>query len=336
MKLICFDLEGPLSPQDNAYEVMGLIPDGHKVFEVISRYDDLLALEGRENYEPGDTLRLIVPFLLHHGISSSDIESVSQRAGLVKGAAELISRLKAQGWVIYIISTSYEQHALNIGRQVGVARENTFCTSLPLDAMRQDLKGKERAQLAESARYILEELYSEGLGEGEVDHLLKPYLDRFYWEELPRTGLGAIGGEMSVVGGRRKLWAVERIARRLGCFLEELCFVGDSITDAQAAKAIEAVGGLAIAFNGNSFVLPYATVGLATTDMLHLEPILAAWQEGGRARAKALVEAMPQPTDPEGPYYHWLVGRSQEEMEEIISIHGLLRRTVREEAGKLG
>jgi len=45
MNFICFDLEGPLSPQDNAYELMKLFPDGDKVFEVISRYDDLLTLE---------------------------------------------------------------------------------------------------------------------------------------------------------------------------------------------------------------------------------------------------------------------------------------------------
>ncbi len=39
---ICFDLAGPLSPQDNAYDLMKLIPNGDKLFEVISRYDDLL------------------------------------------------------------------------------------------------------------------------------------------------------------------------------------------------------------------------------------------------------------------------------------------------------
>ncbi len=336
MKLICFDLEGPLSPQDNAYEVMGLIPDGYKIFEVISRYDDLLALQGKEDYEPGDTLKLIVPFLLYHGISSADIKDASQTAGLVAGSAELVSRLRAEGWEVYIISTSYEQHALGIGQRVGVPRENIFCTRFPLDTLRQELKEEERAQLAECARYIVEELYSERLGEGEKDHLLKPYLDWFYWDELPQTSLGTLGERMSVVGGRRKLWTIERIARKLEVFLEELCFVGDSITDAQAAKAIEAVGGLAVAFNGTNFVLPYATVGLATTNMLHLEPILAAWQEGGRARVKALVESMPQPVSEEGPYYHWLVGRSQEEMEEIVSIHAGLRRLVREEAGKLG
>jgi energy-converting hydrogenase A subunit R len=40
MNLICFDLEGPLAPQDNAYELMKLFPRGGKIFEVISRYDD--------------------------------------------------------------------------------------------------------------------------------------------------------------------------------------------------------------------------------------------------------------------------------------------------------
>jgi energy-converting hydrogenase A subunit R len=69
MNLIFFDMEGPLSIQDNAYELMKLFPDGGQVFEVISRYDDLRALEGRDDYDPGDTLALIIPFLIHHGIT---------------------------------------------------------------------------------------------------------------------------------------------------------------------------------------------------------------------------------------------------------------------------
>ena len=75
--IICFDLEGPLSPQDNAYEVMGLFENGHEIFEVISRYDDLLTIENRENYEPGDTLALIAPFLVYHKITEADITKVS-------------------------------------------------------------------------------------------------------------------------------------------------------------------------------------------------------------------------------------------------------------------
>ena len=47
---------------------MKLFPNGDRIFEVISRYDDLLTLEEREGYEPGDTLALIVPFLILHNI----------------------------------------------------------------------------------------------------------------------------------------------------------------------------------------------------------------------------------------------------------------------------
>jgi len=62
MNLICFDLEGPLAPQDNAYELMKLFPNGDKIFEVISRYDDLLTLEGREVMNRETLLLLSFPF----------------------------------------------------------------------------------------------------------------------------------------------------------------------------------------------------------------------------------------------------------------------------------
>src|SRR5512136_1072118 len=101
--LVCFDLEGPLSPQDNAYELIKLFPDGDKVFEVISRYDDLLTLEEREGYEPGDTLALIVPFLILHNISESDISTLAARASLTGGAADLVYQLQTDGWKTFCI-----------------------------------------------------------------------------------------------------------------------------------------------------------------------------------------------------------------------------------------
>ena len=108
-RFICFDLEGPLSPQDNAYELMKLFPQGDRIFELISRYDDLLTLEERPNYEPGDTLALIVPFLLYHRMSEEDIRRLAQRAKLVDGASELIFGLHFRRWRVFCISTTYEQ-----------------------------------------------------------------------------------------------------------------------------------------------------------------------------------------------------------------------------------
>jgi energy-converting hydrogenase A subunit R len=90
--MICFDLEGPLSPQDNAYEVMGIAQNGSKVFEVLSEFDDILALEGMEGYEPGDTLKLIIPFLIYYDLHENEIREVSDRAALVKGMKETIGK----------------------------------------------------------------------------------------------------------------------------------------------------------------------------------------------------------------------------------------------------
>ena len=90
---------------------MKLIPQGGSIFELISRYDDLLTMEGREGYEPGDTLALIVPFLLLHKIQEKDIIALARRASLTLGAGELIASLKQQGWQIFCITTTYEQYA---------------------------------------------------------------------------------------------------------------------------------------------------------------------------------------------------------------------------------
>ena len=136
MNFICFDLEGPLSPQDNAYELMKLFPNGDKVFEVISRYDDLLTLEEREDYEPGDTLALIVPFLVLHNISEADIASLASKASLTGGAAKLVSWLEYSGWKVFCISTSYEQYAIHITQKLGIYAHNVACTSFPLDKFR--------------------------------------------------------------------------------------------------------------------------------------------------------------------------------------------------------
>jgi energy-converting hydrogenase A subunit R len=185
-------------------------------------------------------------------------------------------------------------------------------------------------------RYTLDRLYDERLGAGVKDKAIKPYLDRFYWQDLPKTSIGIPNRTIEVIGGRRKAWAMQRVAREHQIYLEEVAFVGDSITDAQGARIIEAAGGLAIAFNGNAFVIPQATVGVASTNILDLEPILDAWREGGREGVKSAVEAMPRPQDDSGPFYDWLVGRKGKALARILAAHKRTRSLVRGEAARLG
>ena len=336
MRLIFFDLEGPLSPQDNAYEVMGLIPDGHRLFEVISRYDDLLTLEGREDYEPGDTLRLIVPFLVRHGITAEDIKRISDTAGLVPGAADLMARLGSEGWEVYVVSTSYEQHATNIGGKLGLPLAAIHCTRIAFERLRARLSQEHLRQVAAMETTILRDLYSDELSSGTKDELIQKQLDPFYWGSGLAEALALPGEAVTVVGGRRKAWAMEAVARARGSSLRQAAFVGDSITDIQGARLIESLGGLAIAFNGNAFILPHVTVAVAATRLDSVYPVLEAWVSGGRARAKRMIGEAPKRSKDDGPYFHWMVGSEEARLNEVIALHKVFRLRMREAAAKLG
>ncbi len=143
MSVAFFDLEGPLSPLDAAYELMKRIPKGAHTFEVISRYDDLLTLEGREGYEPGDTLALIAPFLVRHGITEADIKALGERAPLVAGAAETVKALAPRGITAFCISTSYQQFAHGVAQRVGIPPASVACTAFPLDRYRRELAAED-------------------------------------------------------------------------------------------------------------------------------------------------------------------------------------------------
>jgi energy-converting hydrogenase A subunit R len=352
MQVICFDLEGPLSPQDNAYEVLGLVKDGEKIFEVISKYDDVLTLEGRKGYEPGDTLKLIVPFLIYHNITEEAIKKVSSRAKIVDGAGEVVSKLKAEGWRVYIISTSYQQHAFNIARQIGVVGENIACTKMPLDAYVSKLRNEDFTLIEEAEGKILNELYPEMDEERIVE-----VLDEFFFDRLLKTRLGEIFNEVTVIGGQRKVDAMLKFADSDGVDLSQVIPVGDSITDYKMLKTVREAGGVAVVFNGNEYAVPYANVALATTDQRFLLAITSAFSRGGKEDVfdtvkqiegsendlDVIMDALPEDvrksiasTDFISPVFNYMEGAGKSKIKDIIDTHKRFRTLVRGEAGKLG
>jgi energy-converting hydrogenase A subunit R len=329
MNLICFDLEGPLAPQDNAYELMKLFPCGGKIFEVISRYDDLLTLESRPDYEPGDTLALITPFLAYHGIEEGQITAMGQKARVTPGATELVARLKSRGWYIFCISTSYQQYVFPITQRLGIPRENVACTSFPLAHIRQLLSEDEFALLGQTENEIV------NLNPVTDDTRIREYLDRFYWQKLPQTSSGRMIGQVKPVGGRRKVEALENFSTKTGKPLSRWAVVGDSITDFRMLQAVNKVGGLSIAFNANEYALPYATMGLASVSLHDLWVVLEAWEKGGRQIVERVVKEREKAGGTgDREWFHWIAGTK--DITGALEIHKRIRRLVREEAAKLG
>lgn len=328
--IYCYDLEGPISDQDHAFVACKrFVPDGDRLFSVLSRYDDILALTNKEGYEPGDTLRLLVPFFAEAGVTREDLEMVSAEAGLVPGICELFVELQQEGYLVWIISTSYEQHAFSIAQRVGVPIRQVHCTRfLPAN---MEERNRDCTRLA---RERAVELFHEELESGINDELIRELLDLFFWKQLNWGEMA----EVRVMGGRRKVIALKEAVRKSGGYLDNAFIVVDSITDFRMAQAVEAAGGVALVWNGNQYIIPYASCGVAAVDAKSVKPLFQAWQKGGRPAVREIVEAMPNPKNLEvGPYYHWLAGKDSEFHQEVLSVHKRLRIVCRgAEIARLG
>jgi len=326
---IGFDLEGPLSPQDNAYDLMKLIPQGDKIFELISRYDDLLTLEGREDYEPGDTLALIVPFLLLHRIQEKDITALACKASRTDGAAELVSSLKSKGWEVFCITTTYQQYARHITGEIGIPAEHVAATPFPLDKFNRSLSKDDITLVQKAEAEFLK------LMESADDRLIKTKLDDFFWTKLPQTTIGQFVRSIKPIGGRRKGSALTRFTLDNSRPLSSWVVVADSITDFRMLKAVDQAGGLAVGFNANQYALPYATMSLASTHLSDLQPVLDAWQKEGREGAKKTVGQSVTDIGSNRSNFHWLAEKGHD-ICDVITLHRKLRKTVRQKAGDLG
>jgi len=120
------DCEGPISKNDNAFELAcHYIPRGDRFFTIVSKYDDVLAdLVKKPGYKAGDTLRLILPFLRAYGATDDGMRAYSSRSILlVPGAAETL-RFVLGIMPSFIVSTSYEHYISALCEAVGFPFEN--------------------------------------------------------------------------------------------------------------------------------------------------------------------------------------------------------------------
>jgi energy-converting hydrogenase A subunit R len=263
------DCEGPISKNDNAFELAThFIPRGDRFFALVSRYDDILAdIVKKPGYKAGDTLKLILPFLKAYGATNqSVVEYSSKNVLLVLGAKHMLQFVKAV-MPSFIVSTSYEQYMRALCSLIDFPYENVYCTQLDLDNYKLDEKERERLkQLREemSALPMLEiPKNAKSLRNFPTQHqeAIKK-LDEVFWKEISEMEIGKIFSEVSPVGGYEKAEAVRSIITRLGNRLSHVMYVGDSITDVSAFQLVRKGEGLTVSFNGNEYAVREAEIAV--------------------------------------------------------------------------
>jgi energy-converting hydrogenase A subunit R len=296
-RIFISDCEGPISKNDNAYELTShFVPDGSRLFTLISRYDDVLAdIVKRPGYKAGDTLKLILPFLKAYGVTNKAIEEhCARNILLVPGAKDALKFV--EGFMpSFIVSTSYEQYMRALCSILDFPFENVYCTKLDLD------KTKIKPQEISKIQKLREEITTMPIPEipknakslrnftSEHKAVLRR-LDEIFWKEIAQMQIGLVLHEVNPVGGEEKAEAIKNVIAKLRSSLQNVMYVGDSITDVEAFRLVRQGGGLTLAFNGNSFAVREAEVVVLSENALATAVIADVFNRFGKDKVFSIIE----------------------------------------------
>lgn len=358
-RIFVSDCEGPISKNDNAFELTSsLVPDGDSFFALVSKYDDVLAdVVKKPGYKAGDTLRLILPFLKAYGATDKKIKAFSARnVLLVPGAKDTLTFVRKL-MPSFIVSTSYEHYISSLCSLTSFPFENTYCTRLNLD--KYTIPAEETKRLRELQREMaalpMIEIPKNSQSVNDFpqrDQETIQRLDEIFWQIIPKMESGRMLEEVNPVGGSEKARAVQDIVERMECSLDRVMYVGDSITDAPPLRLVRENGGLTVSFNGNDYSVRESEIAVLSGNTTVTSVLAEAFSRHGKEGAFRLVEEW----DPSGLKKFAVSPELQEQMlrlfpdgfpqvervtddsmERLKRASSVFRKTVRGEAiGKLG
>ena len=358
-RIFVTDCEGPISKNDNAFELTSyFIPNGARFFALISKYDDVLAdVVKKPGYKAGNTLKLILPFLKAYGATNEKIRKCSSGNILLVSGAQETLRFVSGMMPSFIVSTSYEQYISSLCNCVGFSYDNVYCTKLDIDKyemIKEEARKLKKISEEISAMPMIEiPENAKSVGDfSQRDQETIRRLNEIFWEEIPKMESGKILEEVNPMGGYEKAEAVQDIVDKLDSSLENVMYVGDSITDVPPFQLVKKNGGLTVSFNGNEYAIREAEIAVLSENTIvtsilaetfntwgkdHVIRLVKEWSPHGLKKycaTSALRESMLKLYHHGFPKVETITASNRDRLKKESSA---FRKTVRGEAiGKLG
>ena len=296
-KVFISDCEGPISKNDNAFEITShFVPNGDKLFAVISRYDDVLAdVIKKLGYKAGYTLKLILPFLKAYDVTDQKMREFSaQNLILIPNVKDTLQYVRKIAHA-FIVSTSYEHYIEALCQAINFPYENTYCTKVNID--KYHMTAGEKNSLKGLAREIRQmpvvEMPSGAKSLNDFSEECRKIIRRLgeiFWKEIANMESGKIFYEVNPVGGEWKADAVKDAAERAGADLSSVMYVGDSITDVEVFKLVKEDNGLTVSFNGNQYAVRNAEIAVLSENSIATAIVADAFCTFGKRETLSLME----------------------------------------------
>ncbi len=246
------DCEGPLTLNDNAFEIAAkFIENGGELFKILSLYDDYLVdIVKKEGYKAGNTLKLILPFFAVENLTNDILIDFSKNHIYAVSDSKFLLKYLKEAMNTYIVSTSYGQYIEAVSDYMEVSFQNTFYTNVDIDSLQ--LNDEEIQKIMEFKGLILN---------NPEDYEL---FDDIFFNQISKMGIYDEIRKIEVVGGLGKKLAIDEIIERDSIDVNEILYIGDSITDVEPLEFARKNNGISISFNGNEYPLKVAEIAIVS------------------------------------------------------------------------
>jgi len=324
------DCEGPVTRDDNAYEIAdAFLREGGRLFSLLSKFDDYLGdIEKVEGYRYGSTLRFILPFLKTADVTDREIQGFSgQHITVMGGIRETLQAINGLA-PVYVVSTSYIHYIKEACQYLGLDMANMFCTMVSFDDYAMN----------EGEKKVIMDYHEEFLrlppiawdDDGRVNPDSQRTIDvlkEFFSDRLPSLPVYQWMKDINPIGGTGKAEAILRISKQTGVPLGDVLYVGDSITDVDAFRLVKGGGGLSVSFNGNRYAVQSAEYIVVSEDTAVLRDIATGFCKHGK---DAIQEGKASETT-------WIFKEGSCSIKDVIALSEKTRKEVRGQAiGSLG
>lgn len=248
------------------------ISNGDKLYDMISRYDDIVAyVLNRSEGRAGNTARFVAPFLKAFGMTDYKALEYTKEKLTMMPEAKRVMKYLMETMPTFVVTSSYEHNAMNICDEINLPLAAACYAEIDFDDYdvgRQEAKVvrdlAHRITDLKYPRHVYELNVPVRLQKDEVDMVRT--LDDIFGEKMHSLYASDMMRNMKSVGANEKAHYLIDLRRRTQIDFEGTAYIGGDITDIHVLDAIRDRGGLALSFNGCDFAVRKSNIAVMSRD----------------------------------------------------------------------
>jgi predicted HAD superfamily phosphohydrolase len=251
------------------------IPKGDKFFDLIARYDDVVAnVLNRSDGRSGNITRFIAPFLKAFGVTDfAALKYCGDALKMMPEAKKVVNHLR-DTLPFFVTTSSYEHNVLNICKELDLPRALVECTELAFDDYDDGVMRREDAKaLREMANKITSLKMPVQKYELNIPAKIPPEevemvttLDEIFNLKMRRLSFADSMKSIRTIGANEKAYFLIDLRKKTQIDFDGTAFIGGDITDIHALETIKDRGGLAMSFNGCDYALRKSNIAVMSRD----------------------------------------------------------------------